>query len=280
MGVLDSVGDISSILAAYEANKAKGNIAQGDAQQRQANAAANIYRTQADVALKGPEQSARATALGDQMANIQPFSWTGDTKQVGNIPVPQSVGGLSPANFGPNTRRAGSELSSLSADRVSSPTFNLPQPPTLAPLPSSSGLDSILSNASLIGSLAKAAAGNGGGGNIADLIKKLFPGGGGSPLSSPGSPLPSGNPGMNGFTGWDDGNTGGYDPNQDRGPADPTASVDTSTSFNGVPGGFPNSPEDPLSADPEWWRQFLENNGGGGGDTSGFGMEPSAEWGG
>src|SRR6476619_1240207 len=100
MGILDNVGDISSLLAAYEANKAKGNLAQAGAQQNQANAAANIYRTQSAVALNGPTQSAKSAALGDQMANVQPFSWNGGTQMSGNIPIPTSTGGLTPANFG------------------------------------------------------------------------------------------------------------------------------------------------------------------------------------
>lgn len=158
MGILDTAGSIGDVLAAMEAARAKGRVDQGDMQQRQANAAANIYRTQSDVALKGPLQSAKAAATGDQMANIQPFSWTGDTKQVGNLPVPQSTGGLTPANFGPATRKAGSDLATLSANRVSSPSFNIPKPPVLAPLPESNGLDSILGGASSIGTLLAALA--------------------------------------------------------------------------------------------------------------------------
>lgn len=254
--ILSSAGSIADVLAKIEAGRATGRQAQGDAQQRQALAEANIYRTQADVALKGPLQSAKAAAQGDQMANIQPFSWTGGTSMSGNLPIPQSTGGLSPANFGPATRKAGADLATLSANRVSSPDFNIPKPPVLPPLPESNGLDSILSTASGLGSLAgalgKAASGGGGDlGKAAAAIKNLFSHGGST----------NGNTGQ--LTGdfpdnLNDPSTGGG-----YGPDAPTPSVSTDTQFNGVPGGYPNNPEDPMSADPEWWRQFMGDNGGG-----------------
>lgn len=274
--ILSTAGDIGSILAKMEADRAKGRLAQGDAQQRQANAAANIYRTQADVALKGPLQSAKAAAQGDQMANIQPFAWTGGTSQVGNIPVPQSTGGLTPANFGPATRKAGADLATLSADRVSSPDFNVPKPPVLPPLPESSGLDSILGTAGSLGSLLGALGKNasGGGGDIGKLIAAILNRNKGS---------------ASGNTGQRTGDNSGpfvdaYPADQgsqnDHEPPTPTGSVDTSTTFNGVPGGYPNNPEDPMSADPEWWRQFLDGNSGGNNGDTGFGMEPGSLWGG
>lgn len=275
MGVLDSAGDIGSVLSAIEAARAKGRIDQGDAQQRQALAAANIYRTQADVALKGPEQSARSAALGDQMANMQPFAWTGGTSMSGNIPVPQSTGGLTPANFGPATRKAGSDLATLSANRVSDSAFNIPKPPVLPPLPSSNGLDSILGTAGSLGSLAGALgkAASGAGGDIGKLIAALR----------------GKNQGVNPNDYGRDptGNYGEFDPfypdNFGRDPGaqygEPEGHVDTSTEFNGLAGGYPNNPEDPMSADPQWWRQFLGDNNGGDAGSPDDWTDPSL-WGG
>lgn len=271
MGILDNVGDISSLLASYEANKAKGNLAQAGAQQNQARAAADIYNTQSNVALKGPLQSAKAAATGDQMANIQPFSWTGGTSQVGNLPVPQSTGGLTPANFGPATRKAGADLATLSADRVSDPSFNIPKPPTLDPLPQSSGLDSILGNASLLGSLAKAAGGPSGGdiGKLIENIKNAFAGNKGSTNGNTG--MPTGNFPSNlddpfngqGNTGMP---TGDFTNNLDN-PLIPN--VTTSEEFQ-----LPNDGE---GIDFEQWLRNNSNNGGPD-DTSQWTGDGSGWW--
>lgn len=280
MGILDQAGDVGSILAAIEAARAKGRVDQAGVQQNQARAAGDIYRTNAAVALGGPTASAKSAALGDQMANVQPFQWTGGTSQVGNIPVPQSTGGLTPANFGPSTRKAGADLATLSASRVASPSFNIPKPPTLAPLPESSGLDSVLGTASTIGSLLKALAqksggasgGPGGSGSSVDLGKTasaiknwlanrntMTPGSvDNSDWLSNYDPFSSNDNGLDGLMAGGSGSdvTGGMNP-----------SVTTDTTFNGIPGGYPNSPEDPLSADPNWWDQ-INGAGGAGNDGS------------
>lgn len=244
MGILDEAGGIAEVLAKMAANRADARVTQGDAQQRQANAEANIYRTQSDVALKGPTMSAKSAAQGDQMANIQPFSWTGDTSMSGNIPIPQSTGGLTPANFGPSTRKAGADLASLSASRVSSPAFNIPKPPVLPPLPESSGLDSILGTAGALGSLAGALGKNAGGssidiGKIIAAIRNRGKGGSQGPVDQPGWQGPVDEPGWQGPanepTGSTDtgefmgtlpdygGTTGGTDPSQLPGGSDPMA---------------------------------------------------------
>lgn len=259
MGILDSAGSIASVLSAIEAARAKGRVDTAGVNQNQANAAANIYRTQAEVALKGPLQSAKAAAQGDQMANIKPFTWTGGTQMVGNLPVPQFSGGLTPDNFGPATRKAGADLAALSANRVSSPDFNIPSPPVLPPVPDSSGLDSILSTAgglgSLLGALGKGASGGGGD------IKKLI-----DALRGNKAPTPTnGNTGQRtgDFGDWLD-NPDGSGPPPSSGPTgDPKGIVDTKSTF-GIPGGYPDNPEESMSADPEWWRQFLAGGGQGG----------------
>lgn len=128
--------------------------------------------------------------------------------------------------------------------------------PALAPVGAGpapvAGGDSGLDIAKLLGAGAA-------GGGLGALLSKLM-GGGGTPSGGsfdlskllqawknaragkptglsqpyPGGALPSGNPGMNGFTGWDDSGNQGYDPNQERGPG-PTANVDTSFNFGSDP---------------------------------------------
>lgn len=272
--IIDTASNLGDIIAKANQNAAQGRVQAGMLNQSQALAAANIYRTQLGAAMAGPTESARSTALGDTMANVKPFEW-GQPNMVGNIPVPTGSGGLTPANFGPNTRQAGADLSNLSASRVNSPTFNLPTPPVLPPIPQQGSLSSALGTAGLLANALKALnnGGSGGGGNIGDLIKKLFPGGGGGGFSGPRQETDP-----NYFSGPRQ----ETDPNYFSGPVDsgPTANVDTTTTINGVPGGFPNNPEDPLSMDPEWWRQYMSNNGGDAGDPNAVGMSPSAEWGG
>jgi hypothetical protein len=148
--ILSTATDIGSVLAAYEAAAAQGRVQQAGVNQNQANTGANLYRTQLQGALTGPSVSAAQAAKGDAQANIQPFAWTGGTTMAGNIPVPQSTGGLTPSLFGPATRQAGQKLAALGNSRVLSPAFALPTPPTLAPAPTASGLDKTLGAAGLI----------------------------------------------------------------------------------------------------------------------------------
>jgi hypothetical protein len=174
--ILGAAGDIGSILAAIAANRAKGRVDEAGVNQNQGRAEADIFRTRMASAIGGPAAEAKNTALGDTLANVQPFSWTGGTSQVGNIPVPQATGGLTPGNYGPATRAAGAALASQSAGRVTDPAFALPTPPVIAPVPQAGALDSILGAAGGIGSLA-GALGKGGadsGGNLLGLGKELI----------------------------------------------------------------------------------------------------------
>lgn len=171
--LLGSAGDISRVLAEIARQRATGRVTEAGVNQNQARAAADVYRSTLDAALKGPAMSAQQTALGDTLANVQPFSWTGETKQVGNIPVPQGTGGLTPANYGPATRQAGADLAKVAGARVTSPTFNLPTPPKIDAVPQSSALDSLLSGAGGIGSLLGAAGGPSSGGDMVGLAKDL-----------------------------------------------------------------------------------------------------------
>lgn len=190
--ILNTVGNVGDVINGYNQNAAQGRVQAGLLNQAQALAAANIYKTQLGAALGGPTESAKSTALGDTMANVKPFSW-GEPTMVGHIPVPTASGGLTPANFGPNTRQAGADLSTLSAARVNSPTFNLPAPPTLPPIPSAGPGSSILGTAGFLAQLAKAAGGAGapGSGGSFDLSKliNMFRGNGGSTNGNTGQPI-------------------------------------------------------------------------------------------
>lgn len=217
--ILGTTADISKVLADYERARAQGDVATAGVNQNQANTANNLYRTQAQFALDGPSISAAQAAKGDVQANIQPFAWTGDTKMVGKIPVPQSTGGLNPGLFGPNARQAGQKLATLGNSRVLSPNFNLPSAPSLAPVPEASGLDKTLSTAGLIG-------------NVLGAGSKFFnkgqtgptpadpSGGAGKPSGSGASfPLPFSGfqwPGSQGPAGVPNGSSDGFDASYNR----------------------------------------------------------------
>lgn len=113
-------------------------------------------------------------------------------------------------------------------------------------------------------------SGAGSGGDIGKLIQALKNVMSGKPsgLSTPGSPLLGGN--QTPFTGWNDnGNTGqptgDFPDGLNNGP---TPNVTTSTTFNGVPGGYPDNPEDPNSIDPNAGGLFSDP------------PQPGPDWGG
>jgi hypothetical protein len=169
--ILNTFGALAPIFSNAAASSARGRAAEAQVNQNQANTANNLYRTQLQAALEGPSISAAQAAKGDYLAHVQPFSFTGGTTMVGNIPVPVATGGLNPSVFGPNTRAAGQALSALGASRVGA--FGLPTAPTLAPAPQPSGFETasgVLGTAgSIAGAIAKAGLlGLGGGGGSSD----------------------------------------------------------------------------------------------------------------
>lgn len=143
---LDTAGRVGRGLLGIEADRQAGRESEAQAtqaQDRNAIAAANVNLT------AGSRRGAQSVQ-GDVMANAQPFKWTGDNQMVGNIPVPQFSGGVSPALFSDNTRKLGGELS---ADALASQTADHGSPVNLTPLPQGSATDSILSTAGRIGGL-------------------------------------------------------------------------------------------------------------------------------
>jgi len=274
----DTIGSIGSILADIEKARAQGRVTEAGVNQEQAKAASDIFRTRMQAALQGPALSAQQTAQGDTMANIKPFAWTGATQQVGNIPVPQSTGGLTPANFGPATRQAGADLAQVAGARVKSPSFALPAAPVLAPLPNEGALDKLLKAAGAAGSL------GGAGGDIGKLLKaladKIRGGSGGSVQGdkpSAGGALTGPSFGRD-FTGWaDPEDPEGRDPKL-WDPDLPEADVTTDQFLDQWPENYGNTgdPVDPaqlpgqqVDVMDEYWN-WVNKGGGGSGNGDDF----------
>lgn len=142
-------------------------------------------------------------------------------------------------------------------------------------LGTAAGLGGAAALASLLGKAA-----SGGGGDLAKIIngiKKLF--GHGSPAVQGDQPLaggglPSGNPGMNGFTGFDDGggNTGTPGVTTSETFSWPTDILNDPTFLNSLFNG-PTDPSGGTGVGPGM-QAYYDDQG------SGYGPEPSATWGG
>lgn len=138
-GIWDLLGNLGSVFGGYGAASQQGRETQASMQQNQDRLAQQRYGNQLQAAqlnLTAPQVRAAQSVKGDILANAQPFQWTGQTRMVGNIPVPQSTGGLSPALFSDNTRSLGRLLS---AGAVGQQGVNdgraIEAPPELTPLP-------------------------------------------------------------------------------------------------------------------------------------------------
>ena len=136
---------VGNALGGASEGRAQGRLAEGDANQRQANAATNLYNAQ----LAAPSRIARNAVRGDVLANAQDVNIAAPS----TIPVPQITGGLRPSMYSPATRQLGQ---SITANAAATP-LPIPQPPVLPNLPQASGLDTGLNTASTIASLIGAA---------------------------------------------------------------------------------------------------------------------------
>lgn len=93
----------------------------------------------------------------------------------------------------------------------------------------------------------------------------------------PGGALPSGNPGMNGFTGWADNGDNGEDYNRWPGSGDPTPNVDTSYDINGFdPSVLFGNGFDPNSQ-PNWDLLYGLFNGSPSDPSGGSGVGPGMQ---
>lgn len=277
--ILDILSALSPVLGgAASANQKQNNT-------EDALKALEYHNTNQDqlardkFAAVAPSQRMGTAARASVMNNFQPTSiaWGGKGSGAkGQLPTYSggAVGGM--ANLDPRAKAtADSALTEELASQLKGAgggDSSLPTAPTI-------GAESLGAKALGAGATAASVAAalknllNGSGPSSGGDLKKLLDilrGHGGSTSGNTGQPTGD--------------NIGPFDPggadegaNNDYGPPTPGGSVSTDTSFNGVPGGFPNSPEDPLSADPNWWEQFA--GGGGNGDSSGYG-EPGPNWGG
>lgn len=143
--VLDAAGKIGRVASGYAANAASGRVQQAAMQQRQDQNALDA----ATLALKTPGARMGNAVRGDILANAQPFAFNG-TRMMGDIPVPTSTGGLSPALFSAATRSLGATVPQQMLDAEQADGGN---PVSLTPLPTPSKLDSVLGAAGLVGSL-------------------------------------------------------------------------------------------------------------------------------
>ena len=168
--ILNIAGKIGNVASNAAAGAASGRMDQAAIQQRQD--ALNLQRYQDQIAgaklnLDAPGQRAGNAVRGDILANAQPFQWTGSTHQVGNIPVPDATGGLSPALFSDSTRALGKLLPTQALTQQQTNGGNaIGAPPDLTSLPTPSGIDSLLSTAGTLGSFAGA-----GGSNATDPVQ-------------------------------------------------------------------------------------------------------------
>jgi hypothetical protein len=165
--MIDAIGQTA---AGTAAGRQQGRETQAMMQQRQDQLAQQRYGNELSAAqlnLQAPQVRAQQSVKGDILANAQPFKWTGQTAMVGNIPVPQSTGGLNPSIFSDNTRSLGRMLS---AGAVGQQGVNdgraIEAPPGLTPLPQAGRADSILSIIGQIAPFLSLIPSSGGGGGF------------------------------------------------------------------------------------------------------------------
>lgn len=137
--------NIGEALSGASVGRAQGRIAEAGINQNQANAAANLYRSQLDA----PGIRAGQAVRGDILANAQDANITGVSP---NIPVPSISGGLRPSMFSDDTRALGRDLSS--GARAAQARDGFPTAPVLPPLPEAGTLDSILNTGSTVANIA------------------------------------------------------------------------------------------------------------------------------
>jgi hypothetical protein len=133
-------GDISQVSGSSAATAGAGRAQQAGIQQAQDRNAISLYNDQFQNNLKAPSTLASQAVRGDVLANVQPAQFSGLPSWIANQ-MPTQSGGLTPAMLGPNARNAGAALSRNALLKLASNQFNLPQAPSLTPLPTPSGLD-------------------------------------------------------------------------------------------------------------------------------------------
>lgn len=163
-GIAGSILDTAGALAG---GRQQGRETDAAFQQRQDQLAQQRYANElagTRLNLDAPGVRAGQSVRGDILSSAQPFQWSGATKMVGNIPVPQSTGGLNPGIFSPKTRALGAQITDQAlADNTAMGGKAIGAPPALTDLPRPNTFDRILQTAGTIGGLAP---------NFADLLNK------------------------------------------------------------------------------------------------------------
>lgn len=120
---------------------AQGRAQQGQLQQGQDRNALGLYDAKLRAAQQALNQNsllAHQAAQGGLMSNVQDVGINGLPDY---IRKPTLSGGLRPSALGPGAKQAGSELQRRAILQLLAGPTNLPQAPTLTPLPNASGYD-------------------------------------------------------------------------------------------------------------------------------------------
>lgn len=147
-GATGALGALGGVASGVSAGRQQGRESEATFQQRQDQLGQSRYQNEMDAArlnLQAPQMRASQAMRGDILANAQPFQWTGDTRMVGNIPVPQATGGLNPGIFSEDTRSLGRLLAARALQGQQTNGGDVVGlPPELTPLPQAGKVDSIL----------------------------------------------------------------------------------------------------------------------------------------
>lgn len=155
--------NIGRVLNGVNTGQQQGRESEAQATTRWDANANTRYKNSIDAAalnLKAPGERGATSVQGDILANAKPFQWTGETKMVGNTPVPQYTGGLTPSLFSDNTKALGSLMSqqALQQQQTNGGQAVGPQDP-LTPLPQAGPGSKILQGAGIAASIYGAYAG-------------------------------------------------------------------------------------------------------------------------
>ena len=143
-------GALAQVAGNYAGGVAQGNLQQAGANQNQANAAANLYRTQLQAAIQAPSAFTSQAVRGDIIGN-------GQDAQISGLPswitMPQISGGLRPSMLGAGSKTAGAALQRNAINNLLSNKFSVPNAPTLEPMPQTGAGTKALGYLGLAGSL-------------------------------------------------------------------------------------------------------------------------------
>jgi hypothetical protein len=143
--LLSAAGKIGEIAGAAGGAAKQGRLEESLQQATIDRQNALMQRQASEFNLGAPSIRASQAARGDLLANVQPVVGTGSGRDY------RVTGGLDPSVFGPNTRQAGSLLSSQALQALQSGSDRLS--PTMSSIPKSGMLERFLGGAGTIGGL-------------------------------------------------------------------------------------------------------------------------------